>query len=151
MISVSFFLHPSRSDNFNRIYEAYKDYDIVDEVLVITGTEFETKGLHTKFKFVLMPGPYTYGKWPKLGLLARYTFALSCKNKYVFMQDDDFLYKEETMKKMLSLSTPITGCHYRWCDGKRYAKKPLNGVKTKTAPLILTGGTLVNTDRKSVV
>jgi len=62
------------------------------------------------------------------------------------MQDDDFLYKEETMKKMLSLSTPITGCHYRWCDGKRYAKKPLNGVKTKTAPLILTGGTLVNTE-----
>jgi len=142
MISVSFTLHPSRAKNLDAIYEAYENYDIVDEVLVVTGTEVELKKPTKKFKFVHMPGPYTYGAWPSFGLLARYTWALSCKNRFVFMQDDDFLYKELTMQKMLGMKQPITGCHYRWFYDDTYQFKPK--YPTKTAPLILTGGTLVD-------
>lgn len=143
MISVSFFLHPNRAENFKTIYEAYKDYDIVDEVLVVTGEDTNLVCSSEKFKFVYMPGPYTYGQWPSFGLLSRYTFALSCKNRFVFMQDDDFVYKESTMKKMFDMQVPITGCHYRWYYDRSYKFKPLHNGKT-TAPLILTGGTLVD-------
>jgi len=143
MISVSFTLHPNRSANLDAIYEAYENYDIVNEVLVVTGTEVKLNKPTKKFKFVHMPGPYTYGAWPSFGLLARYTWALSCKNRYVFMQDDDFVYKESTMKKMLDMEQPITGCHYRWYYDNKYQFKP-NGNNNRTAPLILTGGTLVD-------
>lgn len=142
MISVSFFLHPNRQDNLKTIHDAYKDYDIVDEVIVVTGKEVDTEWCNPKFKFVHMPGPYTYGAWPSFGLLSRYTFALSCKNRFVFMQDDDFLYKESTMQKMMYMEQPITGCHYRWFYNNTYQFEPQN--PTKTAPLILTGGTLVD-------
>lgn len=143
MISVSFFLHPDRASNLNAIYEAYENYDIVDEVLVVTGTEVMLDKPSTKFKFVHMPGPYTYGAWPSFGLLSRYTWALSCKNRHVFMQDDDFIYYEDTMKKMLDMQQPITGCHYRWFYDNKYQAKP-PGPGQKTSPLILTGGTLVD-------
>lgn len=143
MISVSFFLHPNRHDNLKTIHNAYKDYDIVDEVLIVTGKEVDTTGCNPKFKFVLMPGPYTYGAWPSFGLLSRYTWALNCKNRYVFMQDDDFIYKESTMKKMLDMQQPITGCHYRWFYNNEYKFKP-EFKNQKTSPLILTGGTLVD-------
>jgi len=143
MISVSFTLHPSRAKNLDAIYEAYESYDIIDEVLVITGTEVKLNKPTKKFKFVHMPGPYTYGAWPSFGLLARYTWALSCKNRHVFMQDDDFVYKESTMQKMLDMNQPITGCHYRWFYDNKYMFKPQDS-NTKTAPLILTGGTLVD-------
>jgi len=142
MISVSFTLHPDRAANLDLIYESYESYDIVDEVLVVTGTEIKLNKPTNKFKFVHMPGPYTYGTWPSFGLLARYTWALSCKNRYVFMQDDDFIYKESTMKKMLDMEEPLTGCHYRWFYNDAYQFKPKS--PTKTAPLILTGGTLVD-------
>jgi len=144
MISVSFTLHPNRAANLNAIYEAYENYDIVDEVLVVTGTEVKLNKPTKKFKFVHMPGPYTYGAWPSFGLLSRYTWALSCKNRYVFMQDDDFIYKESTMKKMLDMKQPITGCHYRWFYDNCYRFKPQD-PSTTTADLILTGGTLVDT------
>jgi len=143
MISVSFTLHPNRAANLDAIYEAYENYDIVDEVLVVTGTEVKLNNPTTKFKFVHMPGPYTYGAWPSFGLLSRYTWALSCKNRYVFMQDDDFVYKESTMKKMLDMNEPLTGCHYRWYYNNQYTEKPPTPDAT-TAPLILTGGTLVD-------
>lgn len=143
MISISFTLHPNRADNLNAIYEAYENYDIVDEVLVVTGTETKLNKPTSKFKFVHMPGPYTYGKWPSFGLLSRYTWALSCKNRYVFMQDDDFVYKESTMKKMLDMQQPITSCHYRWYYNNKYMFKPQNKGQ-QTAPLMLTGGTLVD-------
>jgi len=142
MISVSFTLHPSRANNLDAIYEAYENYDIVDEVLVVTGTEVELKKPTKKIKFVHMPAPYTYGSWPSLGLLSRYTWALSCKNRYVFMQDDDFVYQESTMNKMLGMKQPITGCHYRWFYNDTYQFKPQS--PTNTAPLILTSGALVD-------
>jgi len=143
MISVSFTLHPNRSENLNAIYDAYENYDIIDEVLVVTGTKVKLNKPTKKFKFVHMPGPYTYGAWPSFGLLSRYTWALSCKNRYVFMQDDDFVYHESTIKKMLDMKQPITGCHYRWFYDKTYQFKPQYKNQT-TAPLILTGGTLVD-------
>jgi len=145
MISVSFTLHPNRANNLNAIYEAYEKYDVIDEILVVTGTEVKLNKPTQKFKFVHMPGPYTYGAWPSFGLLSRYTWALNCKNRYVFMQDDDFVYQEETMKKMLSLKAPITGCHYRWMVNEIYKDRPPQEQKgTTTAPMILTGGTLVD-------
>lgn len=144
MISISFFLHPNRKENLKTIHNAYKDYDIVDEVLIVTGKEVDTTGCNPKFKFVLMPGPYTYGAWPSFGLLSRYTFALSCKNRFVFMQDDDFVYNELTMQKMYDLQQPITGCHYRWFYDDTYKHKPQE-KKQNTADIILTGGTLVDT------
>lgn len=143
MISVSFTLHPDRAANLDAIYEAYEHYDIVDEVLVITGTEVALAKPTSKFKFVHMPGPYTYGAWPSFGLLARYTWALNCKNRYVFMQDDDFVYNESTMKKMLEMKQPITGCWPRWFHNNKYRDRPpIEGQQT--APLILTGGTLID-------
>ena len=145
MISVSFFLHPNRQDNLKTIHDAYKDYDIVDEVLVVTGKEVDTEWCDTKFKFVHMPGPYTYGAWPSFGLLSRYTFALSCKNRFVFMQDDDFVYSESTMQKMYNLQEPIIGCHYRWFYNNTYNFKPEKEGEKK-ADIILTGGTLIDTD-----
>lgn len=145
MISISFFLHPNRQENLKTIHNAYKDYDIVDEVLVITGKEVNTDFCDAKFKFVYMPGPYAYGEWPSFGLLSRYTFALSCKNRFVFMQDDDFVYNESTMQKMYDLQEPITGCHYRWFYGNTYKHKP-QIEKQDTADIILTGGTLVDTN-----
>lgn len=144
MISVSFTLHPNRAKNLDAIYEAYESYDIVDEVLVVTGTEVKLNKPTKKFKFVHMPGPYTYGSWPSFGLLARYTWALSCKNRYVFMQDDDFIYHESTMKKMVEMEQPITGCHYRWYYDDKYQFKPPKEKNGLTAPLILTGGTLID-------
>lgn len=143
MISVSFTLHPNRAANLDLIFKAYESYDIVDEVLIVTGTEVTLDKSSSKFKFVHMPGPYTYGSWPSFGLLSRYTWALNCKNRYVFMQDDDFVYKESTMEKMLNMQQPITGCHYRWFYNNEYKFKPEFKNQT-TAPLILTGGTLVD-------
>jgi len=76
-------------------------------------------------------------------LLSRYTFALSCKNRFVFMQDDDFVYNESTMQKMYDFQEPITGCHKRWFyDGEYTKRPPKKGLKV--APIILTGGTLVD-------
>lgn len=144
MISVSFTLHPNRAANLDQIYKAYESYNIVDEVLVVTGTETTLDKPSSKFKFVHMPGPYTYGAWPSFGLLSRYTWALNCKNRFVFMQDDDFIYKESTMKKMLDMQQPITGCHYRWFYNDTYRQKPQT-KKQNTADIILTGGTLVDT------
>lgn len=143
MISVSFTLHPFRAKNLEVIYETYEKYSIIDEVLVITGTEVKLHKPTKKFKFVHMPGPYTYGAWPSFGLLSRYTWALSCKNRYVFMQDDDFIYHESTMEKMLNMKQPITGCHYRWFYDNKYQFKPATETQ-KTSPLILTGGALVD-------
>ena len=143
MISVSFTLHPNRAANLDAIYEAYENYDIVDEVLVVTGTEVKLNKPTAKFKFVHMPGPYTYGEWPSFGLLARYTWALNCKNRYVFVQDDDCFYQEKTMKKLLSFKSAITGRRCRWFhDGDYLSTPPDNDLSS--APIILTGGTLVD-------
>jgi len=144
MISVSFFLHPNRQENLKTIHDAYKDYDIVDEVLVVTGKEVDTNNCDPKFKFVHMPGPYTYGEWPSFGLLSRYTFALSCKNRFVFMQDDDFIYYENTIQKLYEMQEPIAGLHKRWFYNETYTKRPPS-KGLKTAPIILTGGTMVDT------
>lgn len=145
-ISISFFLHPNRSDNLDSIYNAYKDYKIVDEVLIVTGTDVKLKTDNTKFKLVHMPGPYTYGAWPSFGLLARYTFALSCKNKFVFMQDDDCYYNEETLKKLLELNQPLAGTKAtpRWFYKNEYRYKPPI-KKHPFADILITRGIMVDT------
>lgn len=144
MISISFTLHPNRAQNLDAIYEAYESYDFVDEVLVVTGTEIKLNKPTKKFKFVHMPGPYTYGAWPSFGLLSRYTWALSCKNRYVFMQDDDFVYQESTLKKLYNMQSPLAGCHRRWFINGEYTKRSPN-KKANTAPMVITGGVLVDT------
>jgi len=145
MISISFLLHPSRKDNLPLIYEAYKDYKLVDEVLIVTGTNVDTTGFgNNKFKFVHMPGPYAYGSWPSFGLTCRYTFSLSCKNRFVFVQDDDFIYYENTIQKLYEMKEPIAGLHKRWFYNEIYTKRPPS-KGLKTAPIILTGGTMVDT------
>lgn len=143
MISVSFFLHPNRQENLKTIHDAYKDYDIVDEVLVVTGKEVDTNNCDPKFKFVHMPGPYTYGEWPSFGLLSRYTFALSCKNRYVFIQDDDWVYNEDFFNKVISTEQPIAGVHGRWFENGKYIRKKDKSLNT--APIVLTSGVLIDT------
>lgn len=141
MISISLFVHPDRRKNLYSIHEYYKDCKSVNEVLIVTGKEIDTTNFHSKFKFVHMPGPYTYGAWPSFGLLSRYTFALHCKNNHVLIQDDDCIYPEDTIENMYSLNEPCTGVHRRWFTNQTYTKSPpFKGAKT--APIILTSGFL---------
>ena len=145
MISVSFFLHPNRQDNLKTIHNAYKDYDIIDEVLVVTGKEVDTEWCDPKFKFVHMPGPYTYGEWPSFGLLSRYTFALCCKNRFVFMQDDDCYFNEETFKKLAKLQQPLAGTKPtpRWFRNNEYISKSPTKNKN-SAEILITRGILID-------
>lgn len=139
-------MHPIRKDNFYKIQEQYSKYACVDEVIIITGKNVFFTDVHPKFKFVYFDGPYDYGSWPHLGLLARYIFAVSCKNRFVFMQDDDLLYTEATLKKLYKMKTPMAGLHRRWfVDNTYQSRPPRNSSKTKTAPMILTGGVMLDT------
>lgn len=144
MISVTFFLHPARKDNFIKLHDAYSKYKSINEVLVVTGKNVSFSNVHKKFKFVYFDGPYDYGAWPHLGLLARYIFAVSCINKFVFMQDDDLLYKESSIKKLYDMKVPAAGFHPRWYIDGKYLSKPTKVKKEKTAPLILTGGIMLD-------
>jgi len=147
MISVSFFLHPSRQENLHAINEQYKKIDLIDEVLVITGTEVDTTFCHSKFKFIYLPGPYTYGQWPFTGLLGRYIFAQMAKNKYIFLQDDDCLFQETSLKKLLEFKLPLVGTKStpRWFyDNKYQAIPPIKN--TEMADIIITRGLLVDTN-----
>ena len=146
-ISVTFLLHPSRKQNLDKIHDAYKDYDFIDDVLVITGLEINTKRYHKKFRFIQIPGPYTYGTWPHVGLLSRYNWALCCYSRYVLLQDDDIIHSKETIKYLIDQDACFTGTHPRWFDHGTYheiPKKTRNSQKIATAPIIITRGVLLD-------
>jgi len=133
-ISISFFC--TRTENLKEMLDVYEKYDIVDEVLVVH-LEPVNVPAYSKAKLIHMP------KSADLGLLSRYTFALSCKNRFVFIQDDDHIFEESKLQEMLSLQAPITGCHARWFVNDTYISKAPN--KSGYAPIILTVGCLVDT------
>ena len=135
MLSVSFFC--TRKQNLMEILSAYKDVPEISEILVVTLDRIEIKNKPKKIKLIHMP------KDSDLGLLSRYTFALSCKNRYVFIQDDDWVYEPEMLIRLFNLQEPITGCHPRWFYDGIYQKQPK--FKTDTAPILLTCGVMVDT------
>ena len=155
-ISVTFLLHPNRFENLDEIHNAYKDYEFIDDIVVVTGTNVELKKYHKKFRFIQIPGPYTYGAWPHVGLLSRYTWALCCKNDYVFFQDDDILHNKKTMQELIGLNQPAAGTYPRWYEnGKYYTPTPYTKYKKirllpnrGKAPMVVTGGVLV---RKNLI
>lgn len=136
-ISVSFFL--TRTANLEDILSTYETYNLVDEVLVVhldpISDQYSKR--FKKAKLIHMP------KHSDLGLLSRYTFALSCKNKFVFIQDDDHVFEESKLQELVNLKQPITGCHSRWFVNDTYISKAPN--KSGYAPIILTVGCLVDT------
>lgn len=135
MLSVSFFC--TRKQNLLEILTAYNDIPEISEVLVVCLERIEIKNKPKKIKLLHMP------KDSDLGLLSRYTFALSCKNRYVFIQDDDFVYEAETLIRLFDRQEPLTGCHPRWYYNEQYQKQPLQ--ETMTAPILLTCGVMVDT------
>ena len=145
-ISVHFFVHPDRRSNLKIICDKYENYDIIDDIVVVTGENVETPKNYKKTKFIKIGGPYNYGSWPFNGLMSRFLYAQSCKNKYIFIQDDDHYYHESTIKKMLDLKEPLVGTHTttRWFYNNQYTnQKPKMFGKNK-AEIILTGGVLIN-------
>lgn len=135
MLSVSFFC--TRKQNLLEIITTYQKYNIVNEVLIVTLEPIQVNNKPEKFKIITMP------KDSDLGLLSRYTFALACKNRKVFIQDDDWIYTEEILKKLNEADEPLVGCHPRWFYDNEYQKRPQ--TNTTTAPILLTCGVLVDT------
>jgi len=135
MISVSLFL--TRKQNILEILKAYESMDCIDEILIVSLEKLEIQNKPDKFKMIYMP------KDSDLGLLSRYTFALSCRNRFVFIQDDDWVYEESVLNKLINAKEPLIGCHPRWFINNEYSKQPL--TNTITAPILLTCGVLVDT------
>lgn len=135
MLSVSFFC--TRKQNLLEIITTYQKYELVDEVLIVVLEPVQVNNKPEKFKIITMP------KDSDLGLLSRYTFALACKNRKVFIQDDDWIYTEEILKKLDKVNEPLVGCHPRWFYNNEYQKQP--ETNTTTAPILLTCGVLVDT------
>jgi len=135
MLSVSFFC--TRTQNLNTILKTYQNYDIIDEILVVSLMPIKTNEKPDKIKIITMK------KDSDLGLLSRYTFALSCRNRFCFIQDDDWVYEESILKKLYEQQEPLTGCHPRWFYDDKYQKQPQQS--TNTAPILLTCGVMVDT------
>ena len=135
MLSVSFFC--TRTQNLNTLLKTYQNYDIIDEILVVSLMPIKTNQKPDKIKIITMK------KDSDLGLLSRYTFALSCRNRFCFIQDDDWVYEESVLNKLINAKEPLIGCHPRWFINNEYAKQPL--TNTITAPILLTCGVLVDT------
>ncbi len=136
-ISVSLF--NTRPQNIAKIIETYQDYEIIDEILIVSLKQEKCPIKHNgKVKWIYMP------KESDLGLLSRYTFALSCKNRAVLIQDDDWIYDEKSILGAYLLSSPIVGFHPRWFYDNEYQKKPPENNKEE-APILLTCGVLVDT------
>lgn len=134
MISVSFFC--TRQHNLDAILSNYQSYDIIDEILIVTLEPLQIEPRHPKIKIIHMP------KDSDLGLLSRYTFALSCKNRFVFIQDDDWVYGQDILKEYYEKQEPLIGAHPRWFYNNEYQKQPQG--PTSTAPILLTCGVLVD-------
>jgi len=135
MISVFFFC--TRQSNLEKILSTYQTYDFIDEILIVHLEPLEKGYNYSKAKFIHMP------KSSDLGLLSRYTFSLSCKNRHVFIQDDDWLFKETFFQKVIRANQPLVGAHGRWLENGKYIRKKTKGLST--APIILTTGVLVDT------
>jgi len=137
MISVFFFC--TRQSNLQEILNTYKKYDFINEILIVHLDPISStmEKITKKCKFIHMP------KESDLGLLSRYTFALSCKNRYVFIQDDDWVYNEEFFNKVINTKQPIAGAHGRWFENGKYIRKKDKSLNT--APIVLTTGVLVDT------
>jgi len=138
MITVSFFC--TRLHNLQSILDKYETYSIIDEIIVVHLEPIDSNFYlqYKKTKFIYMP------KSADFGLLSRYTYALNSKNRYVFIQDDDHIFKEYVLEKMYKMQQPLTGCHPRWVYDNDYKYKPIKGTKPSTAPIILTIGLLVD-------
>lgn len=137
MISVFFFC--TRQSNLNKILLQYETYNFINEILIVHLEDIpdKIKKISSKAKFIYMP------KNSDLGLLSRYTFALSCKNRYVFIQDDDWIFTEEFLHKTIESKQPLAGAHGRWFENGKYTRKKDKSLNT--APIVLTTGVLVDT------
>jgi hypothetical protein len=136
-ISVSLF--NTRPQNIEKIIKTYQDYEIIDEILIVSLKQEKCPIEHNgKVKWIYMP------KESDLGLLSRYTFALSCKNRAVLIQDDDWLYDELQIKGLLLKNKPMVGFHPRWFYDNEYQKQPPEDHKN-VAPILLTCGVLIDT------
>lgn len=135
MISVFFFC--TRQSNLQKILSCYEEHDFIDEILVVHISSLEHNYKSSKAKFIYMP------KDSDLGLLSRYTFALSCKNRMVFIQDDDWVYEKEFFENILQANKPLAGAHGRWFENNKYVRKKDKNLKH--APIVLTTGVLVDT------
>ena len=135
MISIFFFC--TRQSNLDKILSTYESYDFINEILIVHLEDLKKEYNYSKAKFIHMP------KHSDLGLLSRYTFALSCKNRYVFIQDDDWVYSIDFFKKIIVLKCPISGAHGRWFENGKYIRKKDKNLDT--APIVLTTGILIDT------
>ena len=135
MISVFFFC--TRQSNLEKILSTYSNYKFINEILIVHLETLNKEYNCSKAKFIYMP------KSSDLGLLSRYTFSLCCKNRHVFIQDDDWLFKENFFKKIMQVKQPLAGAHGRWLENGKYIRKKTKGLST--APIILTTGVLVDT------
>ena len=136
-ISVSLF--NTRPQNIEKIIKTYQDYEIIDEILIVSLKQEKCPIEHNgKVKWIYM------SKESDLGLLSRYTFALSCKNRAVLIQDDDWLYDETQIKGLLLKNKPMVGFHPRWFYDNEYQKQPPEDHKN-VAPILLTCGVLIDT------
>jgi len=135
MISIFFFC--TRQNNLDKILSIYENYEFIDEILVIHIENLTKKFEYSKAKFIHMP------KNADLGLLSRYTFALSCKNQTVFIQDDDWLYSRDFFARAIDANSPLAGAHGRWFEDGKYKRKKEKFLTS--APIVLTTGVLVDT------
>jgi hypothetical protein len=138
-MNISVFFFCTRQTNLNEIISTYNSHKFINEILIVhlENVSNEIKNLSNKTKFIYMP------KDSDLGLLSRYTFALSCKNRYVFIQDDDWVYTEDFFNKIINTKQPIAGAHGRWFEDGKYTRKKNKSLNT--APIVLTTGVLVDT------
>lgn len=136
MISVFFFC--TRQSNLDIILRDYNEYSFIDEILIVHLEKLTKEYSYYKnVKFIFMP------KASDLGLLSRYTFALSCKNQFVFIQDDDWVYNKAFFEKLINCNSPISGAHGRWFENGKYIRKKDKDLNS--APIVLTTGVLVDT------
>lgn len=138
-MAISISLFNTRPQNIAKIIQTYQHYEIIDEILIVSLKQEQCPIKHNgKVKWIYMP------KESDLGLLSRYTFALSCKNRYVFIQDDDWLYNEAQIRGLFYLNQPMAGFHPRWFYDNKYQHQPPADYKGRAAPILLTCGVLVD-------
>lgn len=135
MISVFFFC--TRQNNLDKILSTYEQFEFIDEILIVHLEPLKKNFHNPNVKFIHMP------KTADLGLISRFTFALSCKNQKVFIQDDDWVYNRDFFHKVIATQSPIAGAHGRWFEDGKYKRKKDKSLAT--APIVLTTGVLIDT------